>query len=253
MLGTPYERLMSVDPPERDDRSYADLVYEVLRSAAAPLTFDEIFARVNAIRSVRTRDPVATVRGALSQGAQLVSVGDGRYGYLPHLIERSVVRLPLDTTDPAHHPLAYPDEVRQVLWPIFFDIQKRKLDRSVRMRLPTGDAAHLPLELLGEGTWGTHLPPELGRYLVSERATHGDALIIQIADGEAGVCDARIDHLAERDELAVARRDHELAAAAREFLQRNRSVVVPIWELVVGLLACGAYRALFHHIHWKTC
>jgi hypothetical protein len=57
MLGTPYERLMSVDPPERDDRSYADLVHEVLRSAAAPLTFDEIFARVNAIRSVRTRDP----------------------------------------------------------------------------------------------------------------------------------------------------------------------------------------------------
>lgn len=62
--------------------SYSALVYEVVQSAAAPLTFEEIFSQVNIRRPVTTRNPRATIRSALSQGWQLVSVGDGRYGYL---------------------------------------------------------------------------------------------------------------------------------------------------------------------------
>ena len=46
--------------------STADVVHQVLRSAEHPLTFEEVFARVNAHQPVSTRDPRATVRGALT-------------------------------------------------------------------------------------------------------------------------------------------------------------------------------------------
>src|SRR5216683_1991169 len=70
---------------DASEPSNADLVHEVLRSAERPLTFEEIFARVNERRLVTTGNPRVTIRSALSQGPQLVSLGDGRYGYLPQL------------------------------------------------------------------------------------------------------------------------------------------------------------------------
>src|ERR1700680_946226 len=115
------------------DPSNADLVHEVLRSAERPLTFEEIFARVNERRLVTTGNPRGTIRSALSQGPQLVSLGDGRYGYLPHLIEGSLLRLPLTQKKPANHPLIYPDEVRHGLFPSCLEIQKRKSERPAQV------------------------------------------------------------------------------------------------------------------------
>ena len=94
-------------------------------TAERPLTFEEIFARVNGRRLVTSGNPRVTIGSALSQGPQLVSLGDGRYGYLPHLIEGSLLRLPLTQNKPANHPLIYPDEVRDALFPSCIDIQKR--------------------------------------------------------------------------------------------------------------------------------
>src|ERR1700693_147393 len=119
--------------------SNVDLVYEVLRSAERPLTFEKISARLNERRLVTTANPQATVRSALAQGAQLVSLGDGRYGYLPHLIDGSLLRVPLTQKKPANHPLIYPHEVRHALFPTSIEIQKRKSTRPAQLHLPNGE------------------------------------------------------------------------------------------------------------------
>jgi hypothetical protein len=86
---------------DRRDPSYADLVYEVLRSTGRPLTFQEIFDRVNERRPITTRNPKGTIRGTLTGGRQLVNLGDGRYGYLPQVIKGSLLQLPLTERQPA--------------------------------------------------------------------------------------------------------------------------------------------------------
>src|SRR5262249_12067643 len=175
---------------DKREPSYADLVHEVLRAAEQPLTFQQIFDQVNQRRPVTTKNPKATIRGALTEGRQLVSLGDGRYGYLPHLLQGSLLRVPLTEKKPAYQPLIYSDEVRDALWPGYFAAQKRQITRRVPMRLRDGDEVVLSLEFFGNGVWGSPMPEGLRRYLVDNRAGPGDSLLIQIVDGEAGRCEA---------------------------------------------------------------
>jgi hypothetical protein len=221
--------------------SYADLVHEVLRSAERPLTFEEIFARVNERRLVTTGNPQLTVRSALSQGPQLVRLENGRFGYLPHLIEGSLLRLPLTEKESANHPLIYPNEVRHALFPSRIDIHKRKSERPAQLRLPNGEEVQLPLEFLGTGTWGSAMPDGLRRYLVDEGAATGDSLLIRVVAGQAGSCEAWFESHGGRDGHAVARRNGELADAVQTLLRSSRSTDVHIWDLIVALLARGVY------------
>ena len=164
-----------------------------MRSAESPLAFDEIFARLTSRMAVRTRKPRATVRGALSQGRQLVSTGDGRFGYLPRLLQGSVVRWPLDSRAPADGPLPFPDDVRHALFPDFFEIGKCKLRRPARLHLPNGGVAMIELEHLGESRGGVRVPPtSLQRLLRHESAGAGDSLIVRVLDGEAGDFDVAL-------------------------------------------------------------
>lgn len=225
----------------RDEPSNADLVYDVLRAAGHPLTFDEIFDRVNQRRPITTRNPKGTVRSALGAGRQLVSLGDGRYGYLPPLVRGSVLRLPLTEKQPASHPLIYPDDLRHALWPSFFESQKRQDLRPVTARLPTGDETVLPLEFLGAGTWGCRLSEPLRRFLVDQRAAAGDSLVIRV--GEPGNCEIRLESRLKRDTNAMAARNRQLADAAARLFGRGRSGDLSIWDLAILLLARGAYRS----------
>ncbi len=223
--------------------SNAELVREVLRSAERPLTLHEISERVNARRLVTTAKPLETIRGPLSQGPQLVSLGDGRYGYLPHLIEGSRLRLPLTQKKPANQPLSFPDEVRQALFPSWNDIEKRRSERPATMRLSNGAVVELPLEFLGTATWGTAMPDGLRRYLVDKRAAAGDSLLIRVVGGEDGSCEAGFESRNRRDAAAVARRNRELADTTQTLLRGSRSTDVHISDLIVALLARGAYHA----------
>ena len=123
---------------DRNQPSYAELVHQVMKSAGRSLSFEELFDQVNQRRQVATRDPKATVRNALSQDRQLLSLGDGRYGYLPYLLRGSLLRVPLLEKAPANHPLVFTEEARDALWPTFFAIQKRRNLAPVRLRLPNG-------------------------------------------------------------------------------------------------------------------
>ena len=227
----------------QEEPSYAELVYDVLRSAERPVTFQEIFDEVDLRRPVTTRNPKATIRNALTQGRQLVSIGDGRYGYLPHLVAGSLLRLPLTEKDPAKHPLIYPDEVRHALWPSFFEAQKRRVTRPVHVKLPNGKTVPLALNFFGRGVWGSLVHEELGQYLVSSYAGPGDSLLIRVVDAEAGRHEASLEPRTKRDEAAVARRNRELSDTVYQILRKGRSEEMPIWDIVVALLAQGFYRS----------
>jgi hypothetical protein len=55
--------------------SFTQLVTQVLMMANRPLTLTEIIARVEMIRPVRTRNPQATIRGAISSIRQATTLG----------------------------------------------------------------------------------------------------------------------------------------------------------------------------------
>jgi hypothetical protein len=109
--------------------SYADLVHQVVREATEPLPFAEIMQRVNALVPITTKDPKSTIRNAISQSRLIVNTGDGRYGWKYRVINGSTLRLPLSESDLAQRQLTYTEELRDALWPAFFEIQKRA-DRS---------------------------------------------------------------------------------------------------------------------------
>jgi hypothetical protein len=70
----------AMDSASGDRLSTRDVVYAVMREAEEPLTFEQVFERTAARCIVNSRNPRATVRGALSQGKQLfrwVTAGTG--------------------------------------------------------------------------------------------------------------------------------------------------------------------------------
>jgi hypothetical protein len=228
---------------ERREPSYADLVYDVVRSAEQPLTFQEIFDRVSMRRPIATKNPKGTIRGTLTGGRQLVNLGDGRYGYLPHLVNGSLLRLPLTEKKPAKHPLIFTDELRQALWPSFHEIQKRQDRRPVQARLPNGAETILSLDFLGTGTWGSTMPEPLRQLLAERRAAAGDSLLIRMVGGEPTSCEISLEPRRQRNTHAIAARNLALADAAAQLYRERGSVQVFLWDLVILLLARGAYRS----------
>ncbi|MBI3977703.1 MAG: hypothetical protein HY331_05910 [Chloroflexi bacterium] len=226
-----------------NEPSYADLVYEVMQAAGRPLTFREIFDEVNRRRPVTTRNPKGTIRGALGQGRQLISLGDGRYGYLPDLVQGSLLRIPLTEQELADHRLICPAEVREALWPGFFEVEKRRAERPVQVSLPDGDEVVLSVEFFGEGMWGSSMPDRLLRYLMENRASPGDSLLVRVRDARAGRVEARFEPRQQRDDAAVAGRNRELADAVYGILCQSRDPVGFTWDISVKLLARGLYRS----------
>jgi hypothetical protein len=208
-------------------------VHETVLCAERPLTFEEIFAR-QCTASINNLQPAGDGSGCAVAGPQLVNLGDGRYGFLPRLIEGSLIRLPLTEKKPANHPLIYPDEARHALFPSRLDIQKRQSERPARLRLPDGSEIELALEFLGTATWGSTMPLGLRGYLVEQRAAAGDSLLIRVVEGEAGSCEAWFESRAQRDAQAMAGRDRELADAAEKVLRSSRSTDVHISNLIVA-------------------
>jgi tetratricopeptide (TPR) repeat protein len=227
----------------RQETSNADLVYEVLRSAQEPLTFQQIFDRVNAIRPVATKNPKATIRGALQAGHQLISLGDGRYCYLPRQLPGSLLRLPLLEKRPTEQPLVYPEELYLALWPSFHENEKRRDRAPVAARLPDGQVVSLALAFLDVGTWGTPMPAALRGYLEEQQAVKGDSLLVRIVGWDPVTCELRHEPRRKRNARAVKRRNAELADEALTLLQQNRSQPLLIWELIPRLLARGVYHA----------
>jgi hypothetical protein len=165
--------------------SYTDLVYQVVRESVEPLPFAEIMRRVNDLLPITTKNPKSTIRNAVSQSRLILRTGDGRYGWKYRLINGSVLRLPLSESNLIQRQITYSDELRDALWPAFFEGQKRNDRSPVQLRLPDGKTSELTLNFFGNSNWGTQGSPELWDWLKTANAQPGDDLIFRVIDGEA--------------------------------------------------------------------
>jgi hypothetical protein len=221
--------------------SNADLVVRVVREAPEPLPFGEILDRVNALSPIITRNPKSTIRSAVSQSRLVVSTGDGRYGWKYRLINGSGIRLPLSEPDLAQHWLTYSEELRDALWPAFFEIEKRNDREPVALELPDGRSVPWTLDFLGNGTWGTGGSPEFWDWLEGVDARSGDDLIFRVVDGEARRYAVEFQPRNERDEQTIAARNQQIYQAVDLYNQRIHSVLA-IWDISSHLLCTGQYQ-----------
>jgi hypothetical protein len=221
--------------------SNADLVVQVVRESPEPLPFAEILERVNALAPITTRDPKSTIRNAVSQSRLVVATGDGRYGWKYRLINGAVIRLPLSEADLAQHWVTYSDEVRDALWPAFFESQKRSDREPVALELPDSRSLVWTLGSRGNGVWGTGGSPEFWDWLKDGGARPGDELIFRVMDGEARRYAVGFQPRSERDEPAIAARNQQILQAVDRYNQHSRGALA-IWDVSSHLLCTGQYH-----------
>jgi hypothetical protein len=221
--------------------SYAELVVKVVREANEPLPFAEIMQRVNSLLPITTKNPKSTIRNAVTQSGLILHTGDGRYGWKYRLINGSVLRLPLSEGDLTQRRIIYCKEVRDALWPAFFESQKYNDRLPVQLQLPNGKTTELTLEFLGVATWGTPGSSEFWDWLGSVNAQPGDDLLFRVSDGEARQYAVVFQPQVERDEAAIAERNQQMIQAIIDYKRRNHFVDA-IWEISSRLLATGAYK-----------
>jgi hypothetical protein len=221
--------------------SFTELTYRVVKESLEPLPFDEIMRRVHAITPIMTRNPKGTIRSAIGQSRLIVATGDGRYGWKPRLITGSVIRLTLSQFDLTGEAIQFGDELRDAIWPSFFESQKRSDRTPVNVRLPDGSVTQLPLNFLGPRRWGTLGSPEFWTWFESLGAAPGDHLIFRVLDGDAKLHSIEFQSRVARDEAAIAERNQIVVQVALAFL-RSKAHGAMTWDITTHLLVTGQYR-----------
>lgn len=221
--------------------SYTELTYQVVRQSPEPLPFNEIVQRVNEITPIATKNPKQTIRNAIGQGYLIVATGDGRYGWRPRLMTGAILRLTLSATDMAGPAIEFGDEIRDALWPAFFEGGKRSDRKPVTVDLPNGQVTAWPLDFLGSGAWGTTGSPEFWAWLKGLDAAPGDHLLIQVLDGQAKRHRLEFQPRAGRDEAAIAARNQAIIQAALAFVSKRHQGTAE-WDITRHLLCTGHYR-----------
>ncbi len=220
--------------------NYTQLVHDVVRSSDRPLSFREIFDRVNERQPITTKNPKGTIRNALTQLRLVYSVDDGRYGYFPHLLKDSLFRMPLTEKKPAYHPLPFTGELTEALWPARNESGARQDLRAARLRLPSGEEVlyHCFRTEMQESP----LPPALAKWLINERAQPGDDLLFRVVDADARLYELQLQRRSKRDEQVIAPRNRELADAAYQLFRSNPKERKLILEIGIALMARSLYR-----------
>ncbi|HJW83141.1 MAG TPA: hypothetical protein VJ754_02440 [Anaerolineae bacterium] len=227
--------------PKKDQPNYTELTHQVVRDSPEPLSFADIVRRVQAIAPIKTANPKNTLRGAISQSRLIAATGDGRYGWMPRLMNGSALRLTLSKPDLERAAIEFGDELREALWPTFFEIQKREDRSPVHVRLPDRTVTDIPLTFLGESQWGTTGSPEFWKWFKQLKAKPGDHLIFRVIDGEAKSYSVEFERRSARDEEAIAERNRTIVQAAAEILRKSVWGAA-IWDIAARLLAFGQYR-----------
>ncbi|HUT17812.1 MAG TPA: hypothetical protein VM366_01535 [Anaerolineae bacterium] len=225
-----------------EEPSYAQVVIQILRSATRPVTVNEILARMAAIRPVETRNPAATVRGAMSSEHRIVTLGGrpAHYTWWPRHLAGSAFRQPLGTSDLGEGTLVLTREVRYALWPDFHAGPSRS-EGAVTLHLEDGPALHAQVTHLvqGQALWGIRAEPALAAWLAGQGASPDDDLIVRVLDVD-GRCYA-LSLEREVDPEAIGARDQALADVAERVLRAGRDDM-PYSQVIPRTIAHGAYR-----------
>jgi len=224
--------------------SFVQLVTQALIGAGRPLTVAEIKSRVEMIRPVRTRDPQATLRGAINNVPLAVSLGGrpARYTWWPRHLAGNAFRQPLAASDLAAGTLALSQEVWFALWSDFFGRPSRS-QGDVTLALASGPVLQAQVQHLSttQTIWGLPPTPALAAWYRQQRATPDDDLVVRVLDADARRYAVSLVHRADRDEPAIAARNQALADAAEAVLRAAR-MDLPDFYLIPRLVAHDAYR-----------
>jgi hypothetical protein len=212
-----------------------------VRESAEPLPFAEILYRVNEQTPITTRNPKSTIRNAVGQSRLVVATGDGRYGWKPRLITGAMLRVPLTAESIAGRSVSFGDEVRDALWPSFFEIQKRNDRSPAKIKLPDDLQTLWALDCLGDRAWGTCGTPEFWRWLQAQHPTAEDQLLVTAVDCEARLFAVVLQRQQERDEAVIQDRNRTIQQAALKFVTQHPNVPM-VYDVCTHLLVSGQYH-----------
>ena len=225
-----------------DQPSYTKRVIRILQEAAAPLTVDEILARMGATRPVRTRNPASTVLNAMTNERRIATLGGrpAHYTWWPHHLADSAFRQPLRASDREAGTLVLTQEVRLALWPDFFSGPERS-EGQVTLHLEGGSTLETSVSHLmaGQAVWGFSGEPALTGWLEDLEVVPGNDLIVHVLDVDAQRYALSLDRRAEPESIRA--RNRTLADAAEVIVRAGRGDM-PGFDLIPRLIAHDVYR-----------
>jgi hypothetical protein len=137
--------------------------------------------------------------------------------------------------------VTYSEELRDALWPAFFEIEKHNDRRPVQMKLPDGESIEWSLILFGNGIWGSPGSPEFWEWLEASGAQPGDELIFHVVDGEARQYALELLPRSERDVQAITARNQQILQVVARYNRASRSFRA-IWDVSSHLLSTRQYH-----------
>lgn len=221
-------------------RSTTDLVLRVLREAHRPLTVEEILAGVQKLAPVHSANPKNTMRKAISQMFLVQPTADGRYGYLPYLLQDNRFRHPIERGAMQRDYFLLGPEIVTALWPATFEIAKRRDNSPALLELrgrEEVEALRVYREVEG---WGMQASPEFWNWLEGLNAHTGDELIFSVLDADERRYGVSFARKGERDESAIAERNLVIADQLEGLLKAAHDAVI-VSNLAVRLIGVGAY------------
>ncbi|MCJ7550313.1 MAG: tetratricopeptide repeat protein [Anaerolineae bacterium] len=236
-----------------DQPSYTQLVAQVLVAAPGPLTLDEIWAQVEPLRPVRTKNPRATLRGTITSLPLATTLGGrpARYTWWPNHLPGCTFRQPLSAADIASGSWVVNQETWLALWPDFSAGAQRSAG-AVTLELAGGPILETRVIHLvpGKAVWGLPPTPALAAWYQQVAAQPGDAVFVRVVDVTARRYAVRLARQAEQDTKALAARDGELAAVAERLLRQGTRDLSGLY-LVPRLIANDVYRDAVPPASWE--
>ncbi len=221
--------------------NYTELAHHVLRDACAPLSLEQITASVQEREPIHAANPKALIQRIVEQSNLILPTRDGRYAYLPQLLEGNAFRQRL-TADARRRGLVElsPDAL-VALWPGWTEARREREGRAAEIILPGGTQARLQRHFRLPGHWGFTASPEFWAWLAEEDAQPGDDLIIRVLDADAHRYAGELLRRDRRDEPAVAARNREVADKVVEVVRASGGEIL-VDRLAPLLIVAGAYR-----------
>ncbi|MEW5720538.1 MAG: hypothetical protein AB1817_18080 [Chloroflexota bacterium] len=232
--------------------SRARAIQQALQEANKPLTFDELF---HAARRIFPMDANSLKAGwsnlahSYSEGARLLQrTADGRYVWLPALLNGTLYRHTLGEEELKKHYLALETEIIAALWLDQVGWGLEKNGKFWRLLLPDETPIVLKPELLsysesGLSIYGVRGEPALWAWLEQQNARPGDALILKIENVSNQQCRALFARRTDRDEVLIAQRNNALADAIYTVCKPRQSGIY-LTDLCPKVIALGIY----HHM-----
>jgi len=225
-----------------NEPSFTQLVTQVLMIADQPLTLAEIIARVEMMRPVNTRNPQATIRGAINSINQATSLGGrpARYTWWPRHLADNTFRQPLASSDLESGTLVVGREAWLTFWPDFYGGPSRTRG-EVTLVLADGPVLQTRIQHLVhmQPVWGLS-SPALANWYRQQGIVPEDDLIVRVLDVETRRYALSLARRVERDEAAIAARNRSLTDVAEAVLRAGR-MNMSVSYLIPRLIARGVY------------